>query len=88
MSAPRPRPHEGRPPHCCCHFSWTTTSLEIEDGFRTRLLIGCGVAVVSAAGALLIPAAHTGTEDATAGKTPGRAGAGPRLSLYANPSPS
>jgi hypothetical protein len=28
------------------------------------------VAVVSAAGALLIPAAHTGTEDATAGKTP------------------
>ncbi|MFH8977034.1 MFS transporter [Streptomyces sp. NPDC017890] len=46
-------------------------TLASEDGFRTGLLIGCGVAVVSAAVALLIPAVRTGTTgDSAAGKTP------------------
>ncbi|GGU39547.1 MFS transporter [Streptomyces daghestanicus] len=44
-------------------------TLASEDGFRTGLLIGCGVAVVSAAVALLIPAVRT------AGGDPEKAGA-------------
>ncbi|MEU0743725.1 MFS transporter [Streptomyces sp. NPDC006134] len=45
-------------------------TLASEDGFRTGLLIGCGVAVASAAVALLIPAVRTGTGDSAAGKAP------------------
>ncbi|MFF5252955.1 MFS transporter [Streptomyces leeuwenhoekii] len=45
-------------------------TLASEDGFRTGLLIGCGVAVAAAAVALLIPAGRTGTGDSAAAKTP------------------
>jgi MFS family permease len=45
-------------------------TLASEDGFRTGLLIGCGVAVVAAAVALLIPAVRTGTGDSAAAKAP------------------
>ncbi|GAA4800529.1 MFS transporter [Streptomyces ziwulingensis] len=38
-------------------------TLASEDGFRTGLLIGCGVALVSAAVACLIPALRTGAEE-------------------------
>ncbi|MFD6415536.1 MFS transporter [Streptomyces sp. NPDC060194] len=45
-----------------------------EDGFRTGLLIGCGVALVSAAVACLIPAVRAGGESAAADEeaAPGR----------------
>jgi MFS family permease len=45
-------------------------ALASEDGFRTGLMIGCGVAVVSAAVALLIPAVRTGTGDSATDKAP------------------
>ncbi|MGC0327436.1 MFS family permease [Streptomyces sp. SAI-170] len=45
-------------------------TLASENGFRVGLLIGCGVAVVSAAVALLIPAVRAGTGDSPAAKTP------------------
>ncbi|MGC9496357.1 MFS transporter [Streptomyces sp. WG7] len=48
-------------------------TLASEDGFRTGLLIGCGVAVVAAAVALLIPAVRTGTGDSAADKAPAEA---------------
>ncbi|NSL43361.1 MFS transporter [Streptomyces sp. 8P21H-1] len=44
-------------------------SLASEDGFRTGLLIGCGVALVSAAVAGLIPALRTANEESKSEQT-------------------
>lgn len=45
-------------------------TLASEDGFRTGLTIGCGVALVSAAVALLIPAVRTGTGEPAGRQAP------------------
>ncbi|MFJ8194088.1 MFS transporter [Streptomyces sp. NPDC096094] len=52
-------------------------TLASEDGFRTGLMIGCGVALVSAAVAVLIPAVrgeggHAGEKPASADQSPAR----------------
>lgn len=45
-------------------------SLASEDGFRTGLLIGCGVALVPAAVACLIPALRTDSGEAAGDEAP------------------
>jgi hypothetical protein len=52
-------------------------TLASEDGFRTGLMIGCGVALVSAAVAVMIPAIRgegnrAGEEPASAEQAPAR----------------
>lgn len=44
-------------------------ALASEQGFRTGLLIGCGVALASAAVAMLIPALRAGTSDSATEET-------------------